>query len=50
MTGFKVTTQHGQEIKSEFYLDDAAITSSAMQSILPFTRIVSKISINQNNE
>ena len=38
MTGFKITTQDGQEIKFELYLDDAPITSTAFQSILPFTR------------
>lgn len=38
MTGFKLTTQNGQVIKFELYLDDAPITSRAFQSILPFTR------------
>ncbi|OJU43121.1 MAG: hypothetical protein BGN96_02065 [Bacteroidales bacterium 45-6] len=38
MTGFKITTQDGQEIKFEFYLEDSPITSTAFQSILPFTR------------
>jgi len=38
MTGFKITTQHGQEIRFLFYHDDAPITSSAFQRILPFTR------------
>lgn len=38
MTGFKITTQDGQEVKFEFYLDDAPETSTAFQSILPFTR------------
>jgi hypothetical protein len=38
MTGFKLTTQDGQEIKFELYFGDAPITSSAFQSILPFTR------------
>ena len=38
MTGFKITTQDGQEIKFELYLDNAPITSRAFLSILPFTR------------
>jgi len=38
MTGFKITTQDGQEIKFELYFEDAPITSRAFQSILPFTR------------
>ncbi|REK05657.1 MAG: DUF3830 family protein [Bacteroidetes bacterium] len=38
MTGFKITTQDGQEIMFELYLDDAPITSRAFLSILPFTR------------
>ena len=38
MTGFKLITQNGQEIKFELYLDDAPITSRAFQNILPFTR------------
>jgi hypothetical protein len=38
MTGFKLTTQDGQEIKFDLYLGDAPITSRAFQSILPFTR------------
>lgn len=38
MTGFKIITQHGQEIKFEFYVDTAPVTSTAFQSILPFTR------------
>ncbi|MEL4486169.1 DUF3830 family protein, partial [Shewanella algae] len=39
MRGFKITTQDGQDINFEFYLDVAPITSEAFQSILPFTRI-----------
>ena len=38
MTGFKITTQDGQEINFEFYHDTAPVTSSAFPSILPFTR------------
>jgi hypothetical protein len=38
MTGFKLTTRDGQEIKFQLYLIDAPITSGAFQSILPFTR------------
>lgn len=38
MTGFKISTPDGQEIKFVLYLDDAPITSRAFQSILPFTR------------
>lgn len=38
MTGFKITTLDGQEIKFEFYLDAAPVTSTAFKSILPFTR------------
>ena len=38
MAGFKITTQNGEEIRFEFYHDDAPSTSSAFKSILPFTR------------
>lgn len=38
MTGFKITTQEGDEIKFEFYLDHAPVTTNAFISILPFTR------------
>lgn len=38
MTGFKITTSYGEEIKFEFYRDEAPVTSSAFQTILPFTR------------
>ena len=38
MTGFKITTQDGQEINFEFYDDASPVTSSAFPSILPFTR------------
>jgi len=38
MTGFKITTQDGQEINFEFYHNAAPVTSSAFPSILPFTR------------
>jgi Protein of unknown function (DUF3830) len=38
MTGFKIKTQGGEEIKFEFYHDSAPITSSAFKTILPFTR------------
>jgi hypothetical protein len=38
MTGFKITTQAGQEIRFEFYRDAAPVTSNAFQTILPFTR------------
>jgi len=38
MTGYKITTQDGHEIKFELYLDDAQVTSRAFLSILPFNR------------
>ncbi len=38
MTGFKITTPDNQEIKFEFYLDTAPVTSKAFAQILPFTR------------
>lgn len=38
MTGFKITTQGGQEIRFEFYPDSAPVTSNAFKTILPFTR------------
>ena len=37
MNGFKITTQDGQEIKFEFYVDTAPVTSIAFQNILPFS-------------
>ncbi|MFZ4456306.1 MAG: DUF3830 family protein [Bacteroidales bacterium] len=37
MKGFKMTTAEGQEIKFQFYLDDAPVTSNAFMGILPFT-------------
>ena len=38
MTGFKLTTQDGQEIRFNYYTEAAPVTSLAFQSILPFTR------------
>lgn len=38
MTGFKLTSPDQQEIKFEFYIETAPITSQAFLSILPFTR------------
>ena len=38
MTGFKITTLNKQEIKFEFYIDTAPLTSKAFAQILPFTR------------
>ncbi len=38
MTGFKIITEHGQEIKFEFYLDEAPLTSKEFYRILSFTR------------
>jgi len=38
MTGFKITTADNQEIKFEFYLDTAPLTSRAFIDILPFKR------------
>jgi hypothetical protein len=38
MKGFKITTSDNQEIRFEFYLDTAPVTSEAFVSILPFTR------------
>lgn len=39
MKGFKITTSDNQEIKFEFYTDNAPVTSKAFASILPFTRM-----------
>jgi hypothetical protein len=39
MTGFKIPTSDNQEIKFEFYLDVAPLTSKAFLGILPFTRL-----------
>jgi len=38
MTGFIITTTDKQEIRFEFYLDAAPVTSKAFADILPFTR------------
>jgi hypothetical protein len=38
MKGFKITTADNQEIKFEFYLDAAPVTSKAFIDILPFKR------------
>ena len=38
MTGFKIVTKEGTEISFHFYLDDAPVTSTGFQHILPFTR------------
>ncbi|TAE47524.1 MAG: DUF3830 family protein, partial [Bacteroidetes bacterium] len=38
MKGFIITTADQQEIRFEFYLDDAPVTSTAFAGILPFTR------------
>ena len=38
MKGFRITTADNLEIKFEFYLDTAPVTSKAFLSILPFTR------------
>ncbi|MBE2279203.1 MAG: DUF3830 family protein [Ignavibacteriaceae bacterium] len=38
MKGFKLTTEEGQEIRFELYLDAAPVTSKAFLTILPFTR------------
>jgi hypothetical protein len=38
MAGFKITTQNRQEIRFEFYLDSAPVTSTAFKTILSFTR------------
>ena len=38
MTGFKITDSHNIEVKFEFYLDTAPLTSKAFIDILPFTR------------
>ncbi len=38
MTGFKITTQDGQEVAFEFYVDAAPQTSAAFKTILPFSR------------
>lgn len=37
-TGFKITTSDNKEIKFEFYLDAAPVTSKAFAQLLPFTR------------
>jgi hypothetical protein len=39
MTGFKITTKDNVEIKFNFYLDTAPVTSKAFVQILPFSRI-----------
>lgn len=39
MTGFKITTSNNQEIRFQFYLDTAPVTSKAFVDILPFTRV-----------
>jgi Protein of unknown function (DUF3830) len=39
MTGFKIITVGGQEIKFEVYQNEAPITSKAFLEILPFTKI-----------
>lgn len=38
MKGFKIKTADDQEIRFEFYLDSAPVTSKAFAGILPFTR------------
>lgn len=38
MKGFKLITQNKQEIRFEFYLDAAPVTSDAFVKILPFTK------------
>jgi hypothetical protein len=38
MKSFKITTPDNQEIKFEFYLEEAPVTSRAFSDILPFTR------------
>ncbi len=38
MQGFKIITEDKQEIRFNFYLDAAPVTSTAFISILPFTR------------
>ncbi len=38
MTGFKLTTPQNQEIRFEYYLDSAPVTSAAFHNLLPFTR------------
>lgn len=37
MNGFKISTPESKELRFEFYLDVAPITSKAFHSILPFT-------------
>ncbi|MBL0881909.1 MAG: DUF3830 family protein [Chitinophagaceae bacterium] len=38
INGFRITTPDNQEIKFEFYLDAAPVTSKAFVDILPFKR------------
>jgi hypothetical protein len=38
MTGFKIITKDQQEIRFEFYLSTAPLTSKAFAEILPFTK------------
>ncbi len=38
MKGFKVTTYDQQEIRFEFYLEEAPVSCKAFAEILPFTR------------
>ena len=39
MKGFKLITPDHQEIRFEFYLDTAPVTSAAFARSLPFTRV-----------
>ena len=39
MKGFKLITREGQEIRFEYYLKAAPVTTEAFHSILPFKRI-----------
>jgi hypothetical protein len=37
MTGLKITTSEHQDIRFEFYLEDAPVTTTAFVELLPFT-------------
>lgn len=38
MTGFRLTTEQGEEISFYYYVDKAPVTANAFKDILPFTR------------
>lgn len=38
MEGFKIMTEDGQEIRFQYYLENAPVTSQSFDSVLPFIR------------